>query len=376
MSSLPVHSPSPGRIPRLYVAVAAVLFAAALAASLGAKPYARVTVDGHPRRLEAGTTVTELEQTGYLAGHRGRMVSVSGEVLEQSSGTPARVWRNGKEATGDRIIYDGDVITSADGQNAVEQVVVRREPVPFTTRIVGTGPLIALASAGAVGVRQMSVGMVSGEEVTSSVVVKPVPMVVKRYGKNTRQKVVALTFDDGPWPGQTERILHILRQYKVKGTFFLVGYLAQKNPALARKIASEGHLVGNHTAGHRMLTRLDTAGVDDQIERGERIIVKSTGEKPLWFRPPGGNISPAVWARVRKAHLKVALWTVDPQDWTRPGAKRIAHDVVVHTRPGSIVLLHDGGGNRAQTIRALPVIIRALQSRGYRFVTLDQMPQR
>ena len=94
------------------------------------------------------------------------------------------------------------------------------------------------------------------------------------------------------------------------------------------------------------------------------------------FRPPGGNISPAVWARVNRARLKVALWNVDPQDWRRPGAKKIAHDVAVNARPGSIILLHDGGGNRQQTIQALPVIIRSLQSRGYRFVTLDELPVR
>ncbi len=376
MSSLPVQPPAPRRIPRLYVALVATLFAAGLAASLGAGSSVRVTVDGKTHRLESGTTIADIVQAGYVAGRPGNMLSATTHRVVASGGASIRVWRNGRPVTSDRIVYDGDTVTSADGTSVTEMVVEKRVPIPVSTQVVGSGPLVTLAAPGAVGVRQLSVGAVSGDVVTSTVLVKPSPMIVKRYGRQTHEKVVALTFDDGPWPGQTDKILHILRQYKVRGTFFMVGYLAKKNHSLAHKVAAEGHLVGNHTAGHRMLTRLSAASVDDQIERGERILARSTGETPAWFRPPGGDISPAVWARVRKARLKVALWSVDPQDWRKPGAKQIAHRVAINTRPGSIVLLHDGGGNRAQTIQALPVIIRSLQSRGYRFVTLDEMPVR
>jgi peptidoglycan/xylan/chitin deacetylase (PgdA/CDA1 family) len=233
---------------------------------------------------------------------------------------------------------------------------------------------MTLAAPGSVGVKREEVGAISGEEVTSSVITQPMPMVVKRYGTRPGERVVALTFDDGPWPGQTNRILHILKQYNVRASFFMLGYLSKRNSALARQVADEGHLVGNHTIGHRTLTRLTTAAVDDQIERGEVAIAKSTGVTPAWFRPPGGHISAGVWSRVNHANLRVALWDVDPQDWRSPTPNQIAHNVVVNTRPGSIVLLHDGGGNRESTIRALPIIIRSLQSRGYKFVTLDELP--
>ncbi len=376
MSSLPVHTPDRGRVPRLYVAVGAMLFAAALAASLGGKPSVGVMVDGRSRRVETGTTIGDLAREGYFEGEPGRMVSLSGRVLARSSGVPARAWRNGQLASDDRVVFNGDVIESADGRNMVEPVTIRKQSIPFPRRIVGSGPLLTLSSPGSPGIRQLRVGALSGEVITSTVVVQPSPMIVKRYGARPNQKVVALTFDDGPWPGQTAQILHVLRQYKVKASFFMVGYLVKRYPSIAHEVAAEGHVIGNHTMGHRTLTRLKSVEVDKQIRNGEKVLQASTGQKADWFRPPGGNISPAVWSRVRKAGLKVALWNVDPQDWRGLSSKAIAHDVVIHVRPGSIVLLHDGGGGREQTIRALPVIIRSLQSRGYRFVTLDQMPQR
>jgi peptidoglycan/xylan/chitin deacetylase (PgdA/CDA1 family) len=375
MSSLPVHPPEPPRIPRLYIALGVLLFAAGLAASIGAGNSLRLTVDGSLRRVGPGTTVAELAEMGYLAARPGDTLSVrSGRIAREGGGTPLSVTRNGREAGAQRVLYDGDVIESSNGRDVIEATVTREKPIPVGTRFVGSGPLMTLAAPGSVGVKREQVGAISGEEVTSSVITQPTPMVVKRYGTRPGERVVALTFDDGPWPGQTNRILHILKQYKVRASFFMLGYLSKRNSALARQVADEGHLVGNHTIGHRTLTRLTAAAVDDQIERGEVAIAKSTGVTPAWFRPPGGDISPGVWSRVNHANLRVALWDVDPQDWRNPTPNQIAHNVVVNTRPGSIVLLHDGGGNRDSTIRALPIIIRSLQSRGYRFVTLDELP--
>ena len=364
-------------MPRLYLGVGALLFAAALAASLGAKPSVGIVVDGVGRRVESGTTVADLEKAGYLDGQPGRMVSLSGRVLARSNGVAARVWRNGREVTPARTLYAGDVITSADGRNHVEETVIKRTTIPIPRRIVGSGPLIALAAPGSLGVRQSSIGAVSGEVATSTVVVEPTPMIVKRYGRTSSQKVVALTFDDGPWPGQTEKVLRVLRANHVKATFFMVGYLARNYRSTARKVAAQGNGVGNHTMAHRRLTTLKAKDVDKQISSGERTIKASTGRNAEWFRPPGGHISQPVWARVRKAGLKVALWDVDPQDWrTTSTSSAIARNVIANVRPGSIVLLHDGGGDRSKTIAALPVIIRTLKSKGYRFVTLDEMPQR
>lgn len=375
MGSLPVKPPTSRDTPWFYLAMGALLFAAALAASLAAKPSVRATIDGTARRVESGMTLADVGRMGYLEARPGRVVAVSGRLLEQSSGAKVRVWRNARIATDDQTVYDGDVITSADGRDVVEDVVVKQDEIPVPVKMVGSGPLIAVSTPGSPGLKETRVGAASGEVVTSTVITQPTSMVVRRYGKQTRQKLVALTFDDGPWPGQTDRILRVLHQYKVKATFFMLGYLARNNASLAHQVAAQGHLVGNHTMGHKKLTALSAAAVDRQISSAEARIISATGQTPEWLRPPGGYISPSVWSRARKASLKVALWSVDPQDWRRLPSTRITHDVVTRVRPGSIVLLHDGGGDRTQTIKALPGIIRLLKARGYRFVTLDEMPQ-
>ena len=375
MGSLPIQPPAPKRVPRIYIVLGAVLFAASVGASMGSTSSIGIVVDGASRHVDSGTTIADLAAAGLLAGKPGRMVSVTGHVLSQPSGSPVRTRRNGRFVSQDVTVYDGDVITSADGRNRVELLVTRRQPIAFPKRTVGSGPLATLAAPGSPGVRQLSVGAFSGDIATSTVLIAPSAMVVKHYGARTSTKIVALTFDDGPWPGQTEKILRILREQKVKASFFMIGYLVKRNPALARKVASEGHLVGNHTAGHQLLTKMTAAQIDKQLSGAERLLEADTGATVRWFRPPGGRMSPVALARVRDAGLKVAMWSVDPQDWRRGRkASQIAHGVVARVKPGSVVLMHDGGGDRAQTIRALPVIIRSLRSRGYRFVTLDEIP--
>lgn len=377
MSSLPVHAPQTRPIPRVYAALGLLLFAAGLAASLGAGNTILVNIDGTQRRVKPGTTVGDVVNAGFVAARPGDVLAAQGgRVVSEGRGTAITVRRNGRAVVSEHTLFDGDVVESIDGSDTVEGVVARELPIPLATMFEGTGPLMTLVSPGSVGVRRVTVGELSGDEIagTSTVLVEATPMVIKRYGSAPGGKVVALTFDDGPWPGQTDRILTVLRQYKVRASFFMLGYLAKRNSGLAHRVAEDGHLVGNHTLGHRMLTQLSAEAVDDQIEQGEAAIEKGAGVSPTWFRPPGGNISPAVWSRVTRASLRVALWDVDPQDWRRPTPAQIKNNVVANVRPGSIVLLHDGGGNRESTIAALPQIIVALQARGYRFVTLDELP--
>lgn len=377
MSSLPVHAPETRRVPRIYVALGVLLFAASLAASLGAGSAVRVDIDGVMRRLEPGTTIAGITESGLLAARPGDVLAVqSGLVVREGGGTPVAVRRNGRGVAADRVLFDGDVVESTDGSDTIEPVLTRDVPISVETKFEGIGPLMTLVAPGSVGARRVRVGAISGEEIplTSTVVTPATPMIVRRYGSSPGERVVALTFDDGPWPGQTDKVLAVLGQNEVRASFFMIGYLAKRNSGLARRVVDEGHLIGNHTLSHRMLTKLNASAVDDQIERGEVAIAKSTGVSPEWFRPPGGEISSAVWARVNHASLRVALWDVDPQDWRRSTADKIARDVIGSVRPGSIVLLHDGGGDREATIEALPLIIKGLHARGYRFVTLDELP--
>ena len=374
MASRVVPTPAASPVPLVYLGAAALLFAAALGVSLGFDATMRVDIDGQARRVYQGTTIARLVQEGHLAGHDGNVLSaLDGNPVRRGGGASMRLWRNGRPATLSSVVYDGDVIRSQSGTDVVEATVEETLPIPVATRFEGTGPLMTLVSPGSVGAMRVTRGAISRSVIASSVITAAVPMVVERHGARPGDKLVALTFDDGPWPGQTDAVLQILKDNGAKATFFMLGYLVRRNPELARRVGAEGHVIGNHTMGHTMLTKVSPRVVDAQIARGQSVIKKASGVTPGWFRPPGGDISPDVWSRARSASLRIAMWDVDPQDWRRPPAASIAAAVVKRVRPGSIVLLHDGGGDRRATIAALPVIISSLKAKGYRFVTLDEL---
>ncbi|WP_328782653.1 polysaccharide deacetylase family protein [Streptomyces canus] len=193
------------------------------------------------------------------------------------------------------------------------------------------------------------------------------------HGERDRPQI-ALTFDDGPLPPYTGRILDILERYGVPATFFCVGMNAGAHADELVRMREQGHGLGNHTWSHPFLPELSRAQLAEQIDRaGEAIAKASGGTPPTVFRPPYGSRTPEVVRWLTERVPKVALWDVAPDDWSMPGADVIARDVLDQTRPGSVVLLHDGGGDRSQTVAALPPIIEGLLARDYRFVTLDEL---
>ena len=194
------------------------------------------------------------------------------------------------------------------------------------------------------------------------------------------RRTVALTFDDGPGRS-TPAVLDILRQAQVQATFFVVGKKVAAEPEILQRVHAEGHALGNHTWSHkipRATSGWKPATLAGEIERTRRAVVDATGLKPCLFRPPGGIVKGA--AKVsRKAGLSVILWSVDTRDWASPptGEKNFA--TVIRERAATglaeehpVILLHDGGGDQAATIAALPGIIEDYRARGYRFVTLTR----
>ena len=156
----------------------------------------------------------------------------------------------------------------------------------------------------------------------------------------------------------------------------MVGVYATKRPVVARKVSAAGMLIGSHSFSHKALGKLPRLGVRREVMFGARRVAQITRTKAVWFRSPYGLTDSDVLREVRADNLRIAGWTVDSRDWARPGVRKIVRNVVYHTRPGSIILMHDGGGNRAQTIKALPYIIHALKKKGYTFVTLDELAAR
>jgi peptidoglycan-N-acetylglucosamine deacetylase len=183
---------------------------------------------------------------------------------------------------------------------------------------------------------------------------------VVAFGARHRGRVVALTFDDGPGPW-TWPVVRTLHRLHVPATFFEVGREVVRYPWAARQV-SRSFAVGDHTWDHVPMGRLTWSQQLDQ-----------TRTRASMFRPPYESFDRQTLGVMRLERKLVVLWDVDSRDWTRPGVRRIVSNVVPRVRPGSIVLLHDGGGVRRQTVAALPAIVRQLRARGYRFVTVPQM---
>ncbi len=179
-------------------------------------------------------------------------------------------------------------------------------------------------------------------------------------------KVVALTFDDGP-SIYTNRFLDVLRAKKVRGTFYLIGTNLAGRTDTARRIVAEGHEVANHSWKHDLYP-----GYAD-LHQTSAAITEASGFKPCTFRPPGGAQNASVVSGAGRAGMTTVIWDVDPFDWRLPGSNSIYNSIVQNVRPGSIVLSHDGGGDRAQTLAALPRIIDNLKSRGYSFTTVAEL---
>lgn len=181
-------------------------------------------------------------------------------------------------------------------------------------------------------------------------------------------KVVALTFDDGPHPTYTPPILDILGRYGVRATFFQLGREAERHPDLVRRVVAEGHVVANHTWDHADLRALDDETFAWQVDHTTQVLESISGQRQLCARPPYGRSDPGVTSRLAARALASVVWTSDSRDFEKPGVDAIVDSALDGLQPGGIVLLHDGGGNRDQTIAALPTIIERIQAQGYRIV--------
>ncbi|HWO69373.1 MAG TPA: polysaccharide deacetylase family protein [Actinomycetota bacterium] len=344
---------------RITVVIALAASAVLAAVSLADLPAPiAVRVQGRPVQLPAGTTLSGAVRSLGLRPRPGRLLAVDGRVLLPRA-NPGRVYLNGATAAPGTVLRDGDRITVVDGPDEVEGVVRRARLLP------GRRPGNPRSTLRTWRLREVRlVGRFSGALVS----VRFVPV-----GRAARPPRVALTFDDGPWPGTTRAILRILRRMHVRATFFLVGSRVERSPRLVRAIARGGHAIGNHSWSHPMhpaFRRLPPERLRAELARTNRALER-LGVEPALFRPPGGSVDGRVVAAALELGMRTVLWDVDPRDWAgdaRPAA--LAASVLRQVRPGSIVLLHDGGGDGWTTVRALPAIVRGIRRMGLRLVPL------
>lgn len=185
-----------------------------------------------------------------------------------------------------------------------------------------------------------------------------------------QEKTIALTFDDGPHPEFTPRIAEALQERGVTATFFVVGERAREHPEIVRALAAAGHSVQNHSLTHVDLRELDDAGFAAEID-GAADVLQSIVTRPRCVRPPFGRHDDAVVQRIEQRGLRMVLWDISVLDWKQQPARWIAGEIARQAEPGSVVLLHDGGGDREQTVRAVPMLVDSLVERGYQFVRID-----
>ncbi|MFC4466527.1 polysaccharide deacetylase family protein [Streptomyces xiangluensis] len=180
-----------------------------------------------------------------------------------------------------------------------------------------------------------------------------------------RGPTMVLTFDDGPDPRYTPHVLRTLKAHDVRAMFFVCGSMVVEHKDMLREMADEGHIVGNHTWSHPLLTGLGRSAIRSEMERTSEIIEKTYGERPGWFRAPYGAWNRAVFEFGAELGMEPLAWTVDTLDWKEPGARTIERRVMKGAAPGVVVLAHDAGGDRSQSIRALRDYLPRLLDSGY-----------
>jgi len=315
-----------------------------------------VVVEGRSRSLPAGLTVAQALGRLELPA-AGDLLAVDHSVLRKGA-YPSRMLVNGQPAPPTRRLQRGDRVTVARGRTRVE-------PVTRVTQLLAASrpgnPLRSLPTGPAQAV--LDRGKLSG---------RVVPVAYHPAAGAAGPLAVALTFDDGPWPHTTQQMLTILSQRQAPATFFVVGRQVERYPELVRREVAAGMAIGSHSYRHpQPFDRLPVARIRDEITQGRRTLVP-LGIYPVGFRPPGGAASPAVTAAAQELGDRTVLWSVDPADW-QPGvaSDQLVQRVLAAARPGAIVLLHDGGGNRSATVAALPAIIDGLRRLG---LTLTVVP--
>jgi peptidoglycan/xylan/chitin deacetylase (PgdA/CDA1 family)/sulfur carrier protein ThiS len=338
------------------VAVAAIAGRYALISRRSVPPLVTISlrVRGATLQVPQGTTFGDLVRLQGLRPKTGRLFDIEGNLITGHI-YPGALLLDGRPSPRNTLLASGDRIKVVDGADRREATITVRKH----ERSWAPGdPQFSLSVARHDEV--ISEGAVSGEVAG----IRFVPT-----GRAKTPRTVALTFDDGPSPTYTPQILRLLRRDHVPATFFVIGELAQRYPNLVRAEIRSGMSVGNHSWDHPdspPFVDLAAARVRSEITTTDAELAR-IGDHAHLFRPPGGSFDPSLVAVTEAQGLRVVLWDVDPRDWA-PGAtaRGIARAVLGSVKPGAVVELHDGGGDRSATVAALPKIVRGIRKMGLR----------
>lgn len=383
--------PEPGCKRRAPKAIAILALVAVLVAGCGFGVHqwyvshpVDITLDGAPTTIEGSQrTIQGLIDAGTVTPTPGNHLAVDGSVLKQGGGEAASVKLNG-QATSDfaTLLMDGDTIEVTNGKDTTEESTEETKttkPAKADVKLTGTGAIHALS-----GPSEETVKVVTGKEsglTQTTVLKKSSGLSVKRYNADTKgKKMIALTFDDGPWPTTTDEILDILSSNGAKATFFTIGKQIPNHTSSVKRMKDDGHQICTHTYDHASgsgrgvnITYMTKAEQRAEIEKGMKAIEDVTGDKASKVvRLPGGNVNEETYRNLSDLITAEINWSIDTEDWSRPGADAI-YQRLKNASAGSIILMHDGGGDRSQTVAALKKALPELKAQGYSFVTMDEL---
>ena len=367
-------------LPLIFSIIAVVVIAGVVFFALYPWPCV-VTVNGTEEEVTIRSTYQDAirKQMRFLTP--GNLLAVDGSVLEEGGGTPFTLYVNGQmtdNADGTLSPYDAIVVENGTDviEDFVEEVVEVKPPVFME----GTGAVHRYANIGVPGHAVHRTGSISGIVFEESTEFQGAE-VVRNFNVDTHgDKVVALTFDDGPWHEYTAQILDILRENDAKATFFTVGNRVAGLADVVKRAYDEGNQICTHTwdhaAGSGQGVNLGYMSAEEQLAEvlnGYNAIQEATGhEASHVIRVPGGNFSEETASILVGVVTAEIGWNVDTNDWQKPGAN-VVFDRIMQVEPGNIVLMHDGGGDRSQTVEALRNALPKLREAGYRFITMNEL---
>ncbi len=363
------------------IGVLCVAVCAIVAILLWSNRKVSITLNGDEFSIRIGSTCEQVISAAELEPAAGNLVSVSGKTLEEGAGYAYTATLSGNELSNDDAeqyrVGDGDTLDISDGGDRMEEydVQVMDEQPKLEMGGDSMGNISYVSQWPSAGQYEMRTGKQSGETARGDTLTetKNAVVTVHQISPDDGRKLVALTFDDGPAEKYTEAYLEILTKYGIHATFYNLGQNVEAYPDLCKKIVEQGSEIQSHTYQHQQLTTLDAEALQSEFSNAFSDIEENAGVTTTAFRPPYGDFNEKAWLNSGGLASVSVLWNQDSLDWKLPGADAIVENCLKYISSGSIILMHDGGGNRDQDVEALPQIIEKLQAEGYEFVTVSEL---
>jgi len=341
------------------------------------------TVNGEKMTLEGSERSIEgLLDNNIVQVTPGNFVAVDESVLREGDGTRCTAIINEQPVSDlNAHINEGDQVVVSNGTDVMEDYTDSTPTVtPAGYSKAGQYGALHVFLAGQDGETVTRTGSESGKTVEQVTKEKIDNRLVYYNANSNGEKVIALTFDDGPWDGSTEQILDILKENGAKATFYTIGEQISSHSDQIARMANEGHEIATHTWDHAAgsgkgvsLNLMSTAERKEEVQKGMDAIKNAANkDASVYFRAPGGNFNDSVANDLRDMVQGEIGWNIDTEDWRRPGADTIASRIK-SAGPGEVILMHDGGGDRSQTVAALREALPYLKSQGYKFVTISEL---